>query len=246
VNDRLYRSRDERMFAGVAGGVAERLDLDPSLVRVVWVILMFLSGGLFFLLYIVMAILVPEAPTGGDRWAAWSSGVAAASAPPPGPGAVPGWSGPTPGGEALVPAAAAAGAAPGSGGTGESEAAGAAAGATAAAEGAAAAAEGATPPSGPPDVAPPGSPPPGTPFVPAPPPAGPAWGAAPPPYRHREHRGEGAIIGGIILVLLGAFFLVQSLAPQIDWGPFWPVILVVIGIALVIGSVRPGRGDSPG
>jgi len=58
VNDRLYRSRDERMFAGVAGGVAERLDLDPSLVRVVWVILMFLSGGLFFLLYIVMAILV--------------------------------------------------------------------------------------------------------------------------------------------------------------------------------------------
>ncbi len=45
MNDRLYRSRDERMFAGVAGGVAERFDLDPSLVRVVWLILMFLSGG---------------------------------------------------------------------------------------------------------------------------------------------------------------------------------------------------------
>jgi phage shock protein PspC (stress-responsive transcriptional regulator) len=44
VNDRLYRSRDERIFAGVAGGVAERFDLDPSLVRR-WVILMFVTGS---------------------------------------------------------------------------------------------------------------------------------------------------------------------------------------------------------
>ena len=35
MDDRLYRSRDERMIAGVAGGLAERLDLDPSLVRII-------------------------------------------------------------------------------------------------------------------------------------------------------------------------------------------------------------------
>ncbi len=89
MTDRLYRSRDERMFAGVAGGVAERFDLDPSLVRVVWIILMFLSGSLFFWLYVVMAIVVPEAPSGADRWAGWTT------ATEPGPGAVPGWGAPS-------------------------------------------------------------------------------------------------------------------------------------------------------
>ena len=85
MNDRLYRSRNERMVAGVAGGVAERFDLDPALVRVLWVVLIFLSGGIFLLLYIAMAVLVPETPDGVDRWAAWGApGV-------PGPGAVPGW-----------------------------------------------------------------------------------------------------------------------------------------------------------
>ena len=86
MNDRLYRSRDDRVLAGVAGGLAERLDLDPSLVRVVWAILIVLSGGLFLLLYVIMAIVVPEAPLGADRWAGW-----AASSAAPGPGAVPGW-----------------------------------------------------------------------------------------------------------------------------------------------------------
>ena len=37
VTDRLYRSRDDRMIAGVAGGVAEHLDADPSIIRIVWV-----------------------------------------------------------------------------------------------------------------------------------------------------------------------------------------------------------------
>ena len=37
--ERLYRSREDRMLAGVAGGVAETLDADPSLVRIVWALL---------------------------------------------------------------------------------------------------------------------------------------------------------------------------------------------------------------
>jgi phage shock protein PspC (stress-responsive transcriptional regulator) len=62
MNGRLYRSRDERVLAGVAGGLAEYLDVDPSLVRVVWVILALFSGGAFLLIYIVMALVVPEEP----------------------------------------------------------------------------------------------------------------------------------------------------------------------------------------
>jgi len=64
VDDRLYRSRDDRMIAGVAGGVAEHLDADPSIIRIVWAVLIVLTGGLALLVYIVMAIVVPERPTG--------------------------------------------------------------------------------------------------------------------------------------------------------------------------------------
>ena len=62
MDDRLYRSVDDRMLAGVAGGVAERLDADPSIIRVVWALLIILTGGLALVAYVVMAIVVPEAP----------------------------------------------------------------------------------------------------------------------------------------------------------------------------------------
>ena len=61
MDDRLYRSRDDRMLAGVAGGVAERLDADPSIIRIVWALLVILTGGLALIVYIVMAVVVPDA-----------------------------------------------------------------------------------------------------------------------------------------------------------------------------------------
>jgi len=64
VHDPLYRSRDDRMIAGVAAGVAEAIDADPSIIRVVWALLVFLTGGLALVAYIVMAIVVPERPEG--------------------------------------------------------------------------------------------------------------------------------------------------------------------------------------
>lgn len=93
MDDRLYRSPDDRMIAGVAGGVAERLDADPSIIRIVWAVLIFLTGGLALLVYVVMAVVVPERPpgvpaptTGGPTGSAapWSAtpGVAAAPRPP--------------------------------------------------------------------------------------------------------------------------------------------------------------------
>lgn len=62
MNGRIYRSPRERILAGVAGGLAEQWNTDPSLVRLVWVLLVPLSGGLALLAYIAMAIIVPEAP----------------------------------------------------------------------------------------------------------------------------------------------------------------------------------------
>lgn len=58
--DRLYRSRDDRMLAGVAGGLAEMWGADPSLVRVIWALLVIFTGGIALVVYIVMAIVVPE------------------------------------------------------------------------------------------------------------------------------------------------------------------------------------------
>jgi phage shock protein C len=60
MDEHLYRSRDDRMLAGVAGGLAEIWDADPSLIRIVWALLVVLTGGLALLLYIIMAIVVPE------------------------------------------------------------------------------------------------------------------------------------------------------------------------------------------
>jgi phage shock protein C len=68
--DRLYRSRDDRMLAGVAGGLAEMWGADPSLVRVIWALLVVFTGGVALLVYIVMALVVPEEPLDFDRAAA--------------------------------------------------------------------------------------------------------------------------------------------------------------------------------
>lgn len=58
--NRLYRSRHDRMLAGVAGGLAEMWGADPSLVRVIWALLVVFTGGIALLVYIVMALVVPE------------------------------------------------------------------------------------------------------------------------------------------------------------------------------------------
>ena len=83
--NRLYRSPDDRILAGVAGGLAETYDLDPALVRVGWAFLMLVTGGIFLLLYIVMAIVVPLRPASMTLWDA--PGAATPPMAPPGPDA---------------------------------------------------------------------------------------------------------------------------------------------------------------
>ena len=56
MNDRLYRSVDDRVLAGVCGGLAVRLALDPSLVRILWVVVALVTGLLpLLVLYVIMA-----------------------------------------------------------------------------------------------------------------------------------------------------------------------------------------------
>lgn len=61
MNRRLYRCRHDRLLAGVASGVAEYFDIDPTIVRVLWIISIFF-GGLGLFAYIVMAIIMPIEP----------------------------------------------------------------------------------------------------------------------------------------------------------------------------------------
>lgn len=58
---RLYRSRTDRLIGGVCGGLGAYLDIDPTVIRLLFVLLAF-AGGPGLLAYLVMLILVPEEP----------------------------------------------------------------------------------------------------------------------------------------------------------------------------------------
>ncbi len=134
--DRLYRSRGDRMLLGVAGGLARYLNVDPSIVRLVWVLLVF-AGGAGILLYIVAAIVIPEE----------SSGLAA------------------------------------------------------------------------------------DPTV-----------RVDPPAIARRVDGNGAIIVGLVLVLVGGWLLAQRFLPGIDGRVAWPIVMMVLG---VVGALRGPGGERP-
>jgi phage shock protein C len=160
VRERLYRSRDDRMLFGVAGGMAEWMDLDPAIVRLVWALLI-LAGGVGLLLYIVAAIVIPEAP--------WVTG----------------------------PGMAGGGAAPST---------------AAEATGGAAASEQAR------------------------------WEARQARRADRRGSGNAGVVFGLILVALGAWFLLDRYIPALDLSWFMPGALIVVGLVLVVGAL--GRSGS--
>lgn len=216
MNDRLYRSRSDRMIAGVAGGLAELWDADPSLIRIVWALLVVLTGGLALLVYIIMAIVVP------DEDDVWPATAPTAPASPPAP---------------------------------STYAAADSAGASATSE---AVTEATT-------VPPAVDPATGQPLVTPAPEPGALWAATPVPS-HRASRAEaraarraaradrreaggmtGAVIGGLILVAIGVFFLAREWLPQISFDWFWPVMLIVLGVVLLVAAMGrkprdPGTG----
>jgi phage shock protein PspC (stress-responsive transcriptional regulator) len=172
------------MFAGVAGGLADLWDVDPSLVRIVWALLVIFTGGIALVLYILMAIVVPE------------EGDTSAYAPPA--------SGGTAGSPAFSP--------PNGAGT--------------------AAAPSAVPPQE-------------------------DWRQAGSRARiaRREARlarhaargrggRSGSVVIGVLLILLGTWFLVRQYIPAIDWDWFWPLILIALGVLVLAMAIRP-RSDGP-
>ena len=166
MTDRLYRSRDDRMLAGVAAGVADALDADPSLVRIVWALLVVFTGGLALLVYIVMAIVVPEAPPG------WEAGAHATSATP----------GTAAEGAAISPQ-------PTAGSSSDRE----------------------------------------------------ARRAARRARREAGGDGRGAFLAGVVLIIIGAIFLLRQVVPRIDWDLWWPVGSIAVGVLLLVFAVFPTR-----
>jgi len=58
---RLYRSKENRVFAGVCVGVGEYFNIDPALIRLIWILVVIFTG--FFpgvIAYIVAIFIVPE------------------------------------------------------------------------------------------------------------------------------------------------------------------------------------------
>ena len=61
MKKRLYKSKTNIMLDGVCGGIAEYFDIDPSLVRLGWVVFCAL-GGSGILAYIIAALIIPRRP----------------------------------------------------------------------------------------------------------------------------------------------------------------------------------------
>ncbi len=59
---KLYRSRNNRMIAGVCAGLADFFGIDPTVVRLIFVAGTLLGFGSFVLIYLVLFIVVPEEP----------------------------------------------------------------------------------------------------------------------------------------------------------------------------------------
>ncbi len=68
---RLYLLREGAMLAGVCNGMAAYLHIDPTIVRIVFVLLAILTKGVFFFVYVVLAVVIPPANTPEERAAAY-------------------------------------------------------------------------------------------------------------------------------------------------------------------------------
>jgi len=62
LKNRIFRSRNERMLAGVAGGLAEYFDVDPTIVRLAWALGFLATGPLALAVYILCALIIPREP----------------------------------------------------------------------------------------------------------------------------------------------------------------------------------------
>ena len=57
---KLMRSRTNRTFCGVCGGIGEYLNVDPTMIRLVWLLCSLVSCGTGLIVYIAAALIIPE------------------------------------------------------------------------------------------------------------------------------------------------------------------------------------------
>jgi len=61
MNKKLYRSETNSMVAGVLGGLAELINVDVTILRLIYVLLFIFTAGFpFFILYVVAAVIIPK------------------------------------------------------------------------------------------------------------------------------------------------------------------------------------------
>ncbi|HYW36485.1 MAG TPA: PspC domain-containing protein [Balneolaceae bacterium] len=60
MSSRLRRSNTDKMIAGVCGGIAEYIGWDSTIIRVIFVVLTLVGWGTPILLYLILAIILPE------------------------------------------------------------------------------------------------------------------------------------------------------------------------------------------
>lgn len=150
MDKKLYRSRTDRIIGGVAGGLGKYFDIDPVILRILFVFITFVSGGAFILFYLIAWVIIPEEGTiinGSASHKAKESKV---------------------GSDYKV------------NGTAADE---------------------------------------------------------PETKSHKSHvepKQDGRISGGLILIVIGAIFLIQNFTRINVWATYWPIILIAIGIGLLV------------
>lgn len=164
AENRLYRSLHGRVIGGVAGGLADFFSMDPTIVRLIFVLLT-IFGGSGVLLYVILWIVIPER----SNFNTYNAYTAKSTTPPV-----------THTGD--------------DSGIGEAY-------------------EGFDK-------------------------GKPVYMAEPDIAVKRKF--EGSLIGGLVLILIGSFFLVERFIPNIDFGDFWPLLLVLIGLVLIFSNL-PGK-----
>lgn len=67
MEKKLYRSRTDKTIAGVCGGLGKYINVDPTLVRVIYVLVSLFSAGFpGLIVYIILACVIPEEPADGN------------------------------------------------------------------------------------------------------------------------------------------------------------------------------------
>lgn len=62
MNKKLYRSKTQMKISGVCGGIAEYFNMDPTLVRLLWVLLTLLNLFVGIVAYVACVFIIPEDP----------------------------------------------------------------------------------------------------------------------------------------------------------------------------------------